>query len=240
VNLLPIVVVLLLMPLCAAAQTSLSFLHPHEVVVFQGDSITDGGRWRTGSDFNHIMGQDYAYMLAGKIGAQYPERDLTFLNRGISGDRVLDLAARWQSDVIDLRPSLLSILVGINDTLAAGPKAESVEEFDRTYDRLLSQTLSALPGIRIVLGDPFLLPVAKHAANYAAELEQVKERQRVVHKLAAKYHLPEISYQDVFDGACRRAPADHWSWDGVHPTYAGHWLMMQAWLQTVSAFWPNG
>jgi len=100
----------------AGAQEPLPFLQPHDVILFQGDSITDGGRQRTGSDFNHIMGQDYAYILAAQIGAQSPQRELVFLNRGISGDRVPDLEARWQADTIALHPQLLSILIGVNDT----------------------------------------------------------------------------------------------------------------------------
>jgi len=67
----------------------LPFLHANDLILFQGDSITDGGRQRTGSDFNHIMGQDYAYMIAAQVGARYPERKLNFVNRGIGGNQVL-------------------------------------------------------------------------------------------------------------------------------------------------------
>jgi lysophospholipase L1-like esterase len=219
------------------AQNALPVLHPNDVILFQGDSITDGGRERTGSDYNHIMGQDYAYILAAQLGEEYPERNLTFINRGISGDHVTDLAGRWQADTLDLKPNLLSILVGINDTLFPG---EPVEVYEKVYDRLLAQTIAALPNTKIVLGEPFLLPVGKHKAPYAAELAEVQKRQQVVARLAAKYHLPLILYQQAFDDACKRAPAEHWSWDGVHPTYAGHGLMVKEWLRTVNAFWPNG
>lgn len=223
----------------AVAQQPLGFLHKGNTLLFQGDSITDGGRQRTGSDYNHIMGQDYAYILAAEIGSRYPERGLIFVNRGISGDRVIELAARWQKDTLDLKPNLLSILVGINDTLGRGPRSETVEEYERTYDKLLADTISALPGTRIVLGEPFLLPVGKHKDDYAAEMVEVKKRQAVVERLAARYHLPIVLYQDAFDAARAKAPADHWSWDGVHPTYAGHGLMAQEWLRTVDAFWPS-
>lgn len=221
----------------AVAQEPLGFLHKGATLVFQGDSITDGGRQRTGSDYNHIMGQDYAYILAAEIGSEYPERSLVFVNRGISGDRVIDLAARWQQDTIALRPDLLSILVGINDTLATGAKTETVAQYEAVYDKLLSQTIAALPNTKIVLGEPFLMPVAKHKADYAAEMVEVKKRQAVALRLAAKYHLPIVLYQEAFDAACAKAPADHWSWDGVHPTYAGHGLMAKEWLKTVDAFW---
>jgi DNA-binding beta-propeller fold protein YncE len=225
--------------LSACESQALPIFHANDIILFQGDSITDGGRQRTGSDYNHIMGQDYAYILAAQLGAEYPDRNLTFLNRGVSGERIIDLAARWQSDVLDLQPNVLSILVGINDTLANGDRAETVEQFEATYDSLLAKTIAALPSIKIVLGEPFILPVGKHEKDYAAQLAEVKKRQAVVAKLASKYHLSLIHYQAIFDEACRKAPADHWSWDGIHPTYAGHGLMAQEWLKTANAFWPN-
>ena len=231
---------LLLVSHAASARDKLRVLHPHDVIVFQGDSITDGGRQRTGSDFNHIMCQDYAYMLAGQLGLQFPDRDLIFINRGISGNRVPDLAIRWQKDTIDLKPNLLSILVGINDTEAVGEKAETVAEFETNYDQLLAETIAALPKTKIVLGEPFLLPVGRHAANYQNELSELQKRQAVVRQLALKYHLPEVLYQKAFDDACKKAPAAHWSWDGIHPTYAGHALMAGTWLKAVREAWPRG
>jgi lysophospholipase L1-like esterase len=224
----------------ASARDKMRSLHPHDLILFQGDSITDGGRQRTGSDFNHIMGQDYAYMLAGQLGLEFPDRDLVFINRGISGNRVPDLAARWQKDTIDLHPTLLSILIGINDTEAIGDRAETAEEFEQNYDRLLAETIAALPNTKIVLGEPFLLPVGRHTANYQAELAELQKRQTAVARLAAKYHLPEALYQKAFDEACKKAPAGHWSWDGVHPTYAGHALMADIWLRTVRRGWSTG
>jgi lysophospholipase L1-like esterase len=237
---------LLCLPLLVAAQrvnrsptrTQLPFLRQDFTVLFQGDSITDGGRQRTGSDFNHIMGQDYAYILAAQIGADIPERNIKFLNRGIGGERVVDLAARWQTDTIALKPDILSILVGINDQFS--PRGTlTAEEFEAAYDKLLAQTVAALPDTKIVLGEPFLLPVGKHLAKYDDELAELKKRQAAVNRLGAKYHCAVIHYQQAFDDAMVRAPADHWSWDGVHPTYAGHGLMAREWLRVTSAAWSQ-
>jgi lysophospholipase L1-like esterase len=231
-----------LAPAAAFAQNTapepLPFLGSHAIILFQGDSITDGGRWRTGMDYNHIMGQDYGYIIAAQIGYESPQRDLNFIDRGIGGDQVRDLAARWQTDTLDVHPQLLSILVGVNDTLEDGTKTETVEQYRQTYDALLAKTLAALPGVHIVLGEPFMMPVGKYKADYATWMAQLAKRQAVVAALAAKYHLPEIMYQDAFTAALQRAPADHWSWDGVHPTYAGHGMMVQEWLKTVAAAWP--
>jgi lysophospholipase L1-like esterase len=201
-------------------------------ILFQGDSITDGGRGRT-ADPNHIFGQSYVFLIAAKYGALEPEHNLVFLNRGVSGNKVSDLVLRWQKDTLDLKPDLLSILIGINDTSHGVP----VEDFEKQYDKLLADTLAVNPRLRIVLGEPFTLPVGKYKQNWNQWRYQVQLRQRVVAKLAAKYHTALVRYQQVFDKACQRAPAEYWIWDGVHPTYAGHQLMADEWVRTVRAFW---
>ncbi len=224
--------------LCASpASTSSAFpvLRPKNTVIFIGDSITDGGRARTGQDYNHTMGQSYPFILAATLGDQLAERDLTFINRGISGNTVPDLQARWKADVLDLKPDFLSILIGVNDTFYSKKGPETVEQYEQGYDQLLSETLAALPGVKIVLGQPFLLPVGKFKDNYASSMAELKKRQAAVDRLAAKYHLPVIRYQEAFDTACQRSPANHWCWDGVHPHYAGHDLMAREWMNTVSA-----
>jgi lysophospholipase L1-like esterase len=221
------------------AQSAPAVFHLHDVILFQGDSITDGGRQRTGSDYNHIMGQDYGYIIAANVGADHPELELAFINRGVSGDRVPDLAARWQTDTLDLKPDFLSILVGINDRLAEGDKNETVGQFHTIYEKLLSNTIAVLPHTTIVLGEPFILPVGRYKENYPAFLSALKQRQDVVLSLAAKYHLSVVMYQDAFNHALANAPASYWSWDGIHPTYAGQGLMVREWLKTVAALSPN-
>jgi lysophospholipase L1-like esterase len=234
------VCVMLTAAMAAGAQSlpKLAALRANDVVVFQGDSITDGGRARTGNDYNHTMGQDYAYIVSAEVGAAYPERSLTFLNRGISGDTIVRLAARWREDTLDLKPNLLSITVGVNDTFAAEP-GETAERYLEVYDRLLAETIAALPGTKIVLGEPFLLPVGKFKDHYAADRAKLKQRQEAVRTLAKKYGLPLIPYQEIFDAARRKAPAEHWSWDGIHPTYAGHGLMAAEWMKAVDAAWKR-
>jgi lysophospholipase L1-like esterase len=207
---------------------------PGTQILFQGDSITDGGRGWT-ADPNHILGQDYAYLIAAKYGAVLPERRLVFLNRGVGGNKVSDLVARWQTDTLDLKPDLLSILIGINDTSHDVP----VEDFEKQYDKLLADTIAALPNVRIVLGEPFTLPVGKRKENWEQWRAQVQLRQDVVRKLATKYQTALIRYQKMFDRACDRAPADYWIWDGVHPTYSGHQLMADEWVRTVREFWSK-
>jgi len=203
-------------------------------ILFQGDSITDMNRGRT-ADPNHILGHSYVFIISAKYGAMLPDRNLVFLNRGVSGNKVLDLAARWQQDTLDLKPDLLSILIGINDTTSG----VSAEDYAAQYDKLLADTVAANPHIRLVLGEPFTLPSGKHKDDWQDWRAAVQKRQDVVAKLAVKYHAALLRYQKVFDEAARRAPAEYWIWDGIHPTYSGHQLMADEWERTVREFWPE-
>ena len=206
--------------------------HQNDVIVFQGDSITDGGRARSGDDHNHTMGQDYVYMISGRLGAELAERHLTFLNRGIGSERLSDMAARWQTDVIALKPNIVSILIGINDSQGHTPMAD----FEQTYDKLLAGTVAALPFVRLVLCAPFTLPVGNFKNNPNGWQADVRQRAQIVERLATKYHAALVRLQPILDAACARAPAQYWLWDGIHPDYQGHYLLAQEWIRTVDAF----
>ena len=203
-------------------------------ILFQGDSITDGNRGRS-ADPNHILGHGYAFLIAAKYGALLPERELTFLNRGISGNTVADLAARWQKDTVELKPDLLSVLIGINDASRNVP----LEAFEKGYDQLLADAVAANPKVRLVLCEPFSLASGKHRDGPPEWWEDVKARQRIVARLAEKYQAALVHYQRVFDAAAKRAPAEYWIWDGIHPTYSGHQLMAEEWVRTVQQYWND-
>lgn len=196
-------------------------------ILFQGDSITDGNRGRN-ADPNHILGHGYCFIIAAKIGAQFPELKLTFLNRGISGNRVTDLAARWQQDTLDLKPSVLSVMIGINDSGHI-----PLDQYEQVYDKLLVDARTANPQIRLVLCEPFYLP-KDGRMDGDARGQDVKQRQAIVAKLAAKHHAALVKLQGVFDKACKRAPAPYWVWDAIHPTYSGHQLIADEWIKTLS------
>jgi lysophospholipase L1-like esterase len=198
-------------------------------ILFQGDSITDGNRGRS-DDPNHILGHGYVFIIAAKFGALYPERNLLFMNRGCSGNSVKDLQARWQEDTIALKPDILSIAVGINDYYFKAP----VDEFDRNYDRLLAETVAALPETRLVLCEPFGLSTGLFMDDWSKHRAELEARQAVVARMAGKYKAVLVRLQHVFDAACRKAPARYWLWDGVHPTYSGHQLMADEWIRTVA------
>jgi lysophospholipase L1-like esterase len=205
------------------------------VILFQGDSITDGNRGRT-ADPNHVMGHGYAFSIASRLGADYPEKKYRFYNRGISGNKVNDLEKRWQTDTLDLKPDLLSILVGVNDSASVVFKRDPVippAKYEEIYTSLLTKTLSEFPGIVFVLCEPFILKVGRVAENWEAYQADMVQRQAIVRKLADKFNAVFVGSQEVFDKACEKAPAEYWMWDGVHPTVAGHELMAREWLRQV-------
>jgi lysophospholipase L1-like esterase len=201
-------------------------------ILFQGDSITDGNRGRN-ADPNHILGHGYAFIIAARFGAGYADRNLTFINRGVSGNTVRELDKRWKADTLDLKPDLLSVLIGVNDTGRSIP----LEEYEQTYDKLLADARAANPKLRLVLCDPFGLPVGARKNDWEKWNEGLKQRQAVIARLAKKYQAAVVPFQKAFDEACKRAPAEHWIWDGVHPTYSGHQIMADEWVKTVNEFW---
>lgn len=194
-------------------------------ILYQGDSITDGNRGRN-ADPNHILGHGYVFITAAKFGAAFPELKLDFYNRGVSGNTVLDLQRRWQKDTLDLKPDLLSIMIGVNDE----GKRVPLDQYEQVYDRLLTDARAANDKLKLVLCAPFV----KHTGDVPAGIVQ---RQVIVAKLAAKYGAALVNFQPVFDAAAQRAPYDYWIWDTVHPTYRGHQLMADEWERVVRAFW---
>jgi lysophospholipase L1-like esterase len=205
------------------------------VILFQGDSITDGNRGRN-QDPNHIMGHGYAFSIASRVGADFPEKRYNFYNRGISANKVTDLEQRWQTDTLDLKPNVLSILVGVNDSNSVvfnRQPSVSVEQYEKVYDEILEKTRSEFPEIILVLCEPFVLRVGRMNEKWEASYSDMRKRQEVVRKLSQKYNTVFVGFQEVFDKACEKVPCDYWIWDGVHPTVAGHELMAREWLKQV-------
>lgn len=210
-------------------------------ILFQGDSITDGNRGRN-NDPNHILGHSYAFLVAAKYGALYPKRKLEFFNRGISGNKVPDLLNRWEKDTLALKPTVVSILIGVNDIwhpLNAGQEV-SVEKYEEGYDKLLAQTVAALPDAKIILLEPFITPGRATEPKWEIWQGHLKKFQAVVTKLGVKYKAPVVKLQRLFDEASKRAPAEYWVFDGVHPTYAGNQLIADEWVRVAAATWPAG
>ena len=203
------------------------------IVLFQGDSVTDAGRDRTVA--NH-MGFGYAMMAASWFSALYPERRVKFRNRGIGGDRVKDLLVRWDTDTLMLtpKPTWVSILVGVNNTWRAFDSNDPTPPaiFERQYRRLLERTLAGLPGVRLVLCDPFLLPVDAWQQTWRPDLEA---KIAIVQQLAREFSAIHVPLDSIFAEASARRKAAFWLPDGVHPSEPGAALIAQSWLRAVGA-----
>jgi lysophospholipase L1-like esterase len=212
------------------SEKSRGLIRANDVVLFQGDSITDCGRSREGNAVNGGLGGGYVSLVAAKVLAQRPGEGLKFLNRGISGNRIVDLYARIKADVINLNPTVLSVLIGVNDTWHefGSRNGVAVPKYQRIYRDFLNEVRQALPAIRLVLCEPFVLSCGVVNGEWVAEMN---ERRAVTRDLATEFHATFVAFQAMFDAAIKEAPPMYWAGDGVHPTLAGHQRMATAWLE---------
>ena len=206
-----------------------------KTILFQGDSITDCGRSR-GDDFN--LGRGYPHLIEAELVYHEPAEHV-FLNRGISGNRVVDLYARIKCDIINLKPDVMSILIGVNDVWheLGSKNGVATPKFEKIYSMLLDEIYEALPNIKIFLIAPFTLkgPGTYNADDlsfYNAFMKDVGEKIEVVKRLGEKYNLPVIELQKEFEKVLELAPDSYWTADGVHPTPMGHELIKRLWLET--------
>ena len=207
-----------------------------KIILFQGDSITDCIRVRESENYR---GSGYATMVSGVLGAQAPYQ-YTFYNRGISGNRVVDLYARIRIDMINLKPDYISILVGINDVWHENSRQNGVdaEKFELVYNLMLEELKRDLPGVKIMLLEPFVLPGSATCSNeenpgrWEFFSKETKLRREATRRVAEKHNILFVPLQEMFDKANADAPADgYWLIDGVHPSAAGHELIKNAWLE---------
>jgi lysophospholipase L1-like esterase len=204
-------------------------------LLFQGDSITDMNRGSDESDRNHYLGHSYVYLIAARLGMDMPDAHIDIYNRGISGHKVADLRVRWQKDAIDIKPDLLSVLIGTND-VGSGVQPDA---FGSDYRYILDASRQANPELRIVLLDPFVLQSGwlKDEQLWKSRRTATDKLRIVVEQLAKDYDAVHIKTQDVFDAAAKDSSPEQWIWDGVHPLPQGHELIARNWLQGVSARW---
>ncbi len=217
----------------AADEPAPGKLKPGAVILFQGDSITDAGRDRGAAAPNHAggLGRGYAFLLASELLRDHADPQLKVYNRGISGNKVPDLQARWRQDCFDLKPDVLSILIGVNDLWHKlnGRYDGTVEDYETGYRALLQQTQRNLPDTRIVICEPFVLKCGAVNDTWFPEFNQ---RRAAAKKLAEELKLAFVPFHTMFDEATRSAPPNYWAADGVHPSLAGHALMAQTWRKT--------
>jgi len=200
-------------------------------ILFQGDSITDVGRSR---ETNDMIGLGYPLLVKAALGKEEPAK-YEFFNRGISGNRIVDLYARIKADIINLKPDVMSILIGVNDVWhefsEAGPNGVEAEKYFKIYSMLIEEVKAALPNIKIMILEPFALQGTGNEKYWDVFFDEVKKRAKKAEELAEKYQLTFIPLQEKLEQAATTAPASYWLVDGVHPSAMGHELIKQEWLQ---------
>ena len=204
------------------------------VALFTGDSITDAGR-RT--DPSAHLGAGYVRRIA-EMAAESGKR-LYVTNTGVGGDRTSDLLDRFDADILKVRPNILTILIGINDMWRRYDSGASVSaaEFYSNYSRVLTRVRDELDLKRIVIMEPFLVPVK--GAQLSWHVEDLDENIAITRELADRYGATLIPLNEIFvDRAARVGAAsviDH----GVHPSAGGHELIAQLWWSSIGEEIPD-
>ena len=205
------------------------------VILFQGDSITDCGRNRESAEPNAAgaLGTGYPLLITAAVLAAHAARGFKFYNRGISGNKVPDLQQRWTTDAIDLKPDVLSILIGVNDfwhKLDHGYNG-TVQDYEQQYAALLQTTRDALPHVHLIVLEPFVLRTGAVDARWFPEFDQ---RRAAAARVAARARATFVPLQTIFNQRTRTAPPEYWAADGVHPTPAGHAVIAEQWRRAAN------
>ena len=211
-------------------------LEKGDVILFQGDSITDAGRERKKPVANQGLGRGYPSHIAKGLLADHKELDLQIHNRGVSGNKVPDLDKRWERDCIEINPRVLSILIGVNDIwhMLGGRYDGTAETYRDGFAALLDRTKKALPETTIVICEPFVLKAGTVKQNEKKWFPDFDFRRKFAKQVADEAKALWVPFQSMFDKAVAEgtAPKDL-ARDGVHPTQQGHGLMAKTWRAVV-------
>jgi lysophospholipase L1-like esterase len=217
----------------SSAHGKKSIIQKESIILFQGDSITDAGRDRrreANANDRNALGKGYVYSIATQLLADRAADGLKIYNRGISGNKVFQLADRWAKDCLDLKPDIVSILIGVNDIWHTlnGNYAGTVEKYEKDYRALLNRTRKALPNVQLVICEPFVLRCGAVNDKWFPEFDKYRA---VSKKMSKEFNALFVPFQSMFDNAVKHVPPAHWAGDGVHPSMAGAYLMGQEWLK---------
>ena len=202
-------------------------------ILFQGDSITDAGRDR---ECDIRVGVGYPLLVKAKLGYENPG-EYEFFNRGISGDQVVNVYARIKRDILILKPDVMSILIGVNDVWHEYPGKNGVDadKYYKIYDMLIEEVKAALPDIKIMILEPFVLKGTAAEENWDIFSSEVEKRAKMSEKISQKYNLPYIKLQEGFNELSKNTETSYWLFDGVHPTAMGHEYIKQEWIKAFKA-----
>ena len=199
-------------------------------ILFQGDSITDALRSRE-NDTN--FGTGYALLVKASLGFEEPGK-YEFLNRGVSGNRIVNLYARMKCDILNLKPDVMSILIGVNDVFhdfKESPNGVDAEKFYKIYDMLITEVKEALPDLKIMILEPFVLQSGMPEEQWKIADAEVRKRAEMAKKIAEKHQLTFGPLQDGFCELAKNGGDSYWIGDGVHPTTMGHEYIKNEWLK---------
>jgi len=205
------------------------FLQPGDRFCLIGDSITDAGR----REDPEAVGFGYVRLLRDMLWARHPALDVSIINRGVSGDTVRLMSWRWRKDVIEEKPNVLSISIGVNDVWRqlqepANEKQVLVDEFEATYRKLLDDAVQTLR-CRLILCEATIIDENRQSPHNRI-LEQYNG---VVHSLAREYGALLVPMNQAFWRAIEANPGRRWTEDGVHPLSQGHTLMALTMLEAL-------
>ena len=211
-------------------------LEKNDTLLFIGDSISDYERKRpVGEGLFNALGHSYVACAGALLNCMYPELHLRVINLGVSGNQVRDLDARWQTDVMDLKPQWVSVLIGINDVwrqfdCPQMPETHvSLQEYEETYARLIERTLPQVKGM--ILMTPYYMEPNRQDPMRA----RMDEYGAVVRKLADKYHLTFVDLQAGWDRLFQHMHSTNIAWDRVHPNQTGCMYIAKQFLQAIGA-----
>ena len=205
-------------------------------ILFQGDSITDS-HWR--EDDNGGMGVGYTRLVKAELSYLHPG-EYEFYNRGIGGNRSVDLYARIKADFINLAPDYASILIGVNDVWHEldGKNGVDAEKFERVYTMTVEEIREALPDLKLFLLGAYVMPGAATVGTlgdgrdrYTVFREEVALRIAATKRIATRFGLPFVDLQAVFDRLHGQNGIEHYLDDGVHPSAAGYEVIKREWLR---------
>ena len=207
------------------------------IILFTGDSITDGARERKYYRlYNHIraLGNGYVQLTATRLNYMFPDRDLKIYNTGINGDTIEKMMARLETDCIKLKPDFVSVLIGVNDFNVSFSRTGkgNPDKYEREYRQMLGRIKSALPDVRFIIGEPYAVKGAREITD--AWYPEFEAYPAIARKMAEEFGAAFIPYQSVYAEAAAGAPERYFSTDGVHPSIAGVRLMSNAWLSYVN------
>ena len=214
-------------------------LKENDIILFQGDSITDGNRGRN-SDLNHVHGHGYQYIIAAELTADNLDKNVEFINRGISGNRIADLYGRWAEDCLNLKPTILSILVGVNDIIFnwEHKSGSDPERYEKIYRYLLDEVKKQNPDALIVIMEPFFGEKKEEELNTFFK-EHIGGYAAAAKKIAEEYGAVFVPLQDMIDSYKEKTDIYNILWDGIHPTTCGHELIARRWKECVKSALEN-